>query len=436
MTSRSDYVSVEVAGERLDVWTEYRVTSDLLTPADAFSLTLEVGAGRGQLAQRAWARVRDLCTPLAQVQLFIGADIHGGSRRRALQLTGRIDEPEIGVSRDGGAVLRIEGRDNAAYLVDSCAPVGLLRELGEDATFIDLARAAVAPWGIQVITDQSAARNVLTGASGLTPEQRLEVEGAVAQGIDRRFVTQRVIREAQRAGRPLDEYVGADASDRARERSSSGMVPSDVERQRVAEASPRAGETVWTFLERHAERLGILMWMGPRGDLVLGSPDYTSPALYRFVRRFTNEPSDPNNFQDGTSKRSGAERYSKVTVYGRSHGADVSRSRISAVAEDATMPFVREKIEHVPSCTTAEQANRAAKRIMREGVAGSDVLELTADDHGQGRYLYAINTVADVVDEYSDADGRRFVVSRTFERSRDRGTSTELKLLPLYALTL
>jgi prophage tail gpP-like protein len=271
---------------------------------------------------------------------------------------------------------------------------------------------------------------------GFTPAQRLEVEQAVAQGISRRRISQQIVRRAQREQKPVDELVGATPSARARARSSSGMVPSDVERQRVSEASPRPGESVWGFLERHAERLGIMMWMSPRGDLVLGSPNYSGDSLYRFVRRFTNDATDPNNFEAGTHKLSGADRYSKVTVYGRAHGSDVTRSRIRAVVKDDTLPFERRKIDHRAECTTVELARRAAKRLSREGVAAADVADIIATDHGQGRYLYAIDTVADFVDEYSDRDERRYVVSRTFERSRDTGTHTQLRLVPLGSLTL
>lgn len=436
MTTRSDFVTIEVNEQRLDVWAEYRVASDMLTPADSFELIFSPGIGHGDRAKESFARVRDICVKGAEVTLYVGADVTGQPRRIALQLTGRIDDRIIDISRERGAVLHVTGRDRAAYLVDSSTPMGLLRTLASDSTFIDLARVAVAPWGISVISDQSAARNVLTGATGFSDAQRLEVEQAVAQGISRRLITQQIVRRAAADRIPVDEAVGAAPSDRARARSSSGLTPSDVERQRVTEAQPHPGESVWSYLERHAERLGIMMWMSPRGDLILGNPNYSATPLYRFVQRCTNDPNDPNNYVSGRHHESIANRYSKVTVYGRAHGNDITRSRIRAVAKDDSLPFVRQKIEHRPDCTTQALADRAAKRIIRESVAADDQIDISADDHGQGHYLYAINTTAEYVNEYDDVADRRFLVSRTFQRSRSAGTSTEIRMIPLNSLTL
>ena len=97
----------------------------MLTPADSFELTLcsvsgavRASGGRGSGAGVLRAH--------AEVQLFIGADVTGGSRRRALQLTGRIDRRRPR-SREQGATLYHLGRDRAAYLCDSDTPIGLLR---------------------------------------------------------------------------------------------------------------------------------------------------------------------------------------------------------------------------------------------------------------------------------------------------------------------
>lgn len=435
MSERSDFVSLEVSGERIDTWTKYTVDSDLLTDADAFHLTVELG-GRGDDFKDEFLRATRLLRENAACQLFIGADVHGGARTRALQLTGYIDRARISVTRERGAVIEVTGRDKAGVLGDSAASPSLIREASAGATFADVARAAVAPWSIQVISDQSAARTILTGAAGLTPEQRLRVEQARAQGIDARFMTQHIMREAQRVGRPIDEYTGTSASARARRRSSSGRVGSDVERERIGEAAPHPGESIWGFLHRHAERLHIQMWMSPDGKLILGTPDYSQPSRYRFVRRFTNDPTDPNNFSDGTAERDGSELFSKVTVYGHTRSRDERRSPFRAVVKNDTVPFRRTKIVQQQDVSSQEEAEAAAHRVMREGIAMSEVLTVDADDHGQGRYLYAIDTMADVVDEYSEIDGPRYVIGRTFERTRDRGTRTQLKLIQPDSLTL
>lgn len=45
-----------------------------------------------------------------------------------------------------------------------------------------------------------------------------------------------------------------------------------------------------------------------------------------------------------------------------------------------------------------------------------------------GRYLYAVDTMARVVDEWAGIDEAMYVTGRTFMRSRDAGTSTTVRL--------
>lgn len=467
MSGRSDYVAVEVNGVRLNDWLEYSVDSDILTPTDAFSMKLGVtsgsdasatgGGANGAAQRRAVDRMREICAPLSTVELFVGASDH--PRSGALIFTGRIDRRHVHVSQEQGTTITIEGRDTAAYLVDSAAPIGLVRSLGEEVTFSSLARAAVAPWNIQVISESSTMREITTGLAASTPAQRLIHERAIREGIAAARISGPIVREAQRTGTPLttatapsppggrrptqtlaqyDAGVRAMAAraDRARRLAANGMIGSDVEQITVNEASPRPGESVWTFLARHAERLGFLMFMDPRGRLVLGPPDYGSDALYRFVHRYTSEASDPNNVLSIDVEESSSQRLSRVKVLGRTHGRGAARERVRAVIEDDGMPFVRERTERDHSVRTTEQAQRIAKRLIREGVAGAEVITVHAPDHGQGRYLYTTNVTAEVLDETGGIDGRRYITSRTFTRSREQGTSTELRLVQCDSLTL
>lgn len=427
---RSDFVFLEVEGRRIDTWTSYKVDSDLLVPADAFSFELgfgSIGTSDGDRTKaRAFAELRDLVAPGARVRVYVGDDVTGRNRSRYLQLSGRITEHEVDVGADGGTVLRVTGRDDAWPMVQSHVPVSLVREQG--TSFIALVRAAVAPWSIEVVTDASAARDILTGRSGLSGEQELLVEQARAQGIDPALMRRSLVRRAAREQKPLDTFLGTTSSDRARDRSSSGQTPSDIERITLREARPRPGETVWEYLERHARRLGVMMWMNPRGQLVLGSPHYSQAPLYSFVRRFVNRDDDPNTILGGPVRDTIDERVSRVTVYGRTHGDDVERARVRATASDADMPLAIEHVVHDNDIRTEAEANRRAKRELAEATARSRTVEYALPDHGMGRYLYAVDTMARVVDEWAGIDEAMYVTGRTFMRSRDAGTSTTVRL--------
>lgn len=427
---RSDFVFLEVEGRRIDTWTSYKVDSDLLTPADAFSF--EVGFGgigtntADRTRQRAFGELRELLSPGARVRLYVGDDVTGRARSRYLQLSGRITEREIDVTKDAGTTLHLSGHDDSWPMVQSHVPVSLVRT--EGTSFIALVRAAVAPWSVEVITDASAARDILTGRAGLSAEQELLVEQARAQGISPALMRRSLVRRAAREQKPLDEYLGVTASDRARDRSSSGQTPSDIERIQLREARPRPGETVWEFLERHARRLGVMMWMNPRGQLVLSSPHYSQTPLYSFVRRFENRSDDPNNILGGPVRDSIGNRVSRVTVYGRTHGSDVERARVRATASDTDMPLAIEHIVHDNDVRTEAEANRRAKRELAEATARARTVEYALPDHGMGRYLYAVDTMARVVDEWAGIDEAMYVTGRTFMRSRDGGTTTTVRL--------
>lgn len=424
---RSDFVFLEVEDQRLDVWTSYKVESDLLTPADAFSFELGVGgiasdAGR----RRRFDELRELVAPGARVKLYVGDDVTGRTRARYLQLSGRITEREVDADRGEGTTLRVSGYDDAWPLVQSHVPVSLVREAG--TSFIALVRAAVEPWSIPVITDANAARDILTGRAGLTSEQELLVEQARQQGISPALMRRSLVRRAAAAQKPLDEYLNTTASDRGRSRSSSGQTPSDLERLTLRDARPRPGETIWEYLDRHARRLGVLMWMSPRGQLVLGSPHYGQAPLYSFVRRFQNRADDPNTILSGPVRDTLADRVSRVTVYGRTHGSDVERARVRATATDPDMTVPIEQVIHDNDVRTEAEANRRAKRALAESQARARTVEYQLPDHGMGRYLYAADTMARVVDEWAGIDEAMYVTGRTFSRSREAGTGTSVRL--------
>lgn len=433
MPSSTDFVSLEVGGEALDVWSTYKVDSDLMTPADGFSFEVQVAHGADRLTQRRFAEYREKLSPNAEVRLYVGDDVTGRDRNRYLQLTGYVDEVEIDNSRDGGTTLRVNGRDKAALLTDSSVQVGLLTE--DDSSFTSLVERVVQPWGIRVITDFSASRDVLTGRHVAQTVDRLQAEEARAQGIDPERFSRLQRRRADREGRPVDEAAGTTASDRARSRTSNGLVGSDVRRITHRQAAPQAGETAWDFLERHAARLGLMMWMTPRGELHIGAPRYRQDPLYAFTRKWVNDPAKPNSILSGSRRLNGGDRYSEVLVYGRARGGDAARSTIRAVLYDE-LPFERRLVVHDNSIRSQDEADRRAQREVTMRQADADVLEYELANHGMGRYLYAIDTMAAVDDEVVGARGAWYVTRRTFMRSRDGGTTTRVRLVPEGAIVL
>jgi len=130
-----DAITILCSGRELTGWTRFEAESHVLVPADAFSVEL------GALADGDMALLREL----GDVQIRIGSETI---------FTGRIDE----VADSGGAgyaATSIDGRDNAADLVDGeIPPVDMA-----SATILQLARAACSGFGVAVLSETGAAES-------------------------------------------------------------------------------------------------------------------------------------------------------------------------------------------------------------------------------------------------------------------------------------
>lgn len=473
MTIRSDYASLDLAGRRLDTWESYEITSDLLTPADSWSLAMPFKGSRADRAELLEA-VRSSPT----VKLYIGRDVTGRGDARALQMTGIVDKLAFGADRSGGSTLHISGRDLAGQLTSAHADVSL--RIDEYTNFVTFVRALTRPYGIDVMTEPSASRDILTGglqsaditdameaqarAAGISRERaRRAMLQRVALGVaevpvggrvdallggvsSARAVTtgaelDRRMRElVQQGGSPLDAGAGAGEAreaSRARRGSAAGQTGSDVERLAISDARPRPGETIWEFIDRHCRRFGVLPWMDPRGRLILGAPHYDQQPLGRLQRWLDGTLSDqPNNIISGGVVEDLGSQPSTVTVYGRAPGHDATRSAFRSTVTNPDAALVRPMVIHDPSVRSEAEAERRALRELSRQRREAVVLEYEVRDHGLGRYLYAIDTVWDISDEACDIEGRYYCTTRTFSKDRDKGTTTRLRFVPRFAITL
>lgn len=446
MTRYSDQVELVAGGVVLRTWLEYSVDSKLLTPADGFTMAV-AAADRARREE-----LREALQPGKRVQLFIGSpDVGTGAtirQRGSLQLTGIIDSLDIKGDRGAGALFSVEGRDLAGALVDASVPVDLIRSSG--TRLVDLVASAIAPWSSEpyrlttVATDDTVGRDILTGRGDGNQAGRRRRNQARAHGIRSESFTRRARLAAEAARAPVSEYALANVDARTRRGSASGLVADDIARLTIRDARPRAGESVWEYIDRHARRLGVLMWLSPDGKLVLGSIRYDQPALYKLIRRERSDPNEPNNILSGGAVRNAADRVSSVTVYGRTRGENLERAASLATATDpemAELGLLRPLIVQDGSIRTEEEAERRARRELAKGRANALVLRYTMAHHGQGRSdgtgpLYATHRIAAVDDEIAGIRGEYFITDRTFTKSREHGTRTELLLVEKGSIVL
>lgn len=121
MPMPSERVRVEVGGRAHDDWESYEIDSDLLIPADAWSVS--VGLIGGDVPADVF--------PGQPVAIFVGDD---------QVMTGAIDDITHVVSKDRRD-LHVAGRDRAALLVDCSAPVFTRKQCSLDEVITAVVRA-------------------------------------------------------------------------------------------------------------------------------------------------------------------------------------------------------------------------------------------------------------------------------------------------------
>lgn len=148
-----------IAGREHRDWLRYSIDSDFFTPADAWSMSLGIPAGR----------IPATIEPWAAVEIRMGTD---------LVLTGRIDNMRRRIAR-GEHVLELAGRDNAAILLDCSAPIFVQREV----SLSEVCALCCRPLGVSRIDVQGGdTQKKVTVEPGMTAWDALQ-RSAEANGL-------------------------------------------------------------------------------------------------------------------------------------------------------------------------------------------------------------------------------------------------------------
>lgn len=472
-------LSIEIAGRSIDSWASYSLASDMLTPSDAFSAVLSL---LGTAAERA-AILELIDRGQTEVKAYV-YQTDDTSAPRVLQHTGLLDARNTGGDKHGGTTISIQCRDRAAHLVDSSADLTAIRNVGTN--FLALVSALVSPWGIEVVADGTASRDIATGiALSLPPGAQSTTRAAWSQGAaggadpsrpvvftdDEETLAReraagasrrRALASVRTLGNAAIDPSGAEgavpsaseqnailsARDRARALAalaqrraaesvaSNGQSATAIRAVALKEARPQAGESVWAFILRQARRFGLVPWFSPDGKLIIAAPNYGGPVVHRIVRRVVSDAREPNNVIHGTESNAIGNCFSDVTIYGRGLGNDVARAPIVGRASEPSIPFPRPHVIHDLTVRDTDEANRRAQRELMKSIHGRRTLEYVVSDHGNGRALYATDTIVEVLDEVLGITGEWYVVAREFLCDRSNGTTTKLKLVSKGAILL
>jgi hypothetical protein len=186
-------------------------------------------------------------------------------------------------------------------------------------------------------------------------------------------------------------------------------------------------ETVFSFVDRHLRRFGLMHWDAPDGRIVIGAPKDEQPALYR-LQSLRTRPRG-NNVLDCSRSEDYEQVPSELAVYGQGGGRDYRRARVSATVADpvlsAVQPAIRRRTLVIDESVSSDALAMArARRELAQRSLGRDSWDITVRGWthwtGQKRFPYAVNTVADVAIQTAAAVEGPYFIWRIVQRGGAR----------------
>lgn len=470
-TEHTVALTLASSGVELDVWDEYVITLDMLSPGASFTFALWYSRDRAT----AWEVLRRSVKVGDSVVLSIDG---------APQLNGRIDTIETDADGHGARMMTVTGRDLAGVALDFDADptinvVGLRLEDALRRVFASVNvpfRMTTADAAREVTTKRASRRTTAVEAAVTSPPVLIPPPtqpSIVALGIASplgRLVGLRV--DPISLARPEDEIAIYRAREAARN-AAQHRARARAQRNKsviVDEAHPKPGERVWHFAEAIVCRLGMRLWVAPDAangvTVVADRPDDSQEPTFAFNRVLTDgvNTSPSNNVLKGKESISIRGVPTSVSVYTNTSRGDTTAGRSRAIVQNTRLAddvvtrgfvlrptplqprYIRSERSRVP-----QRSEQEGERIITDAMASFRTYTATVRGHGQRvdgvDRLFAINTTARVVDSVcSDPNGNALdevmLMTRVeFRRARvagtgGSGTQTTVNLVPLGAIDL
>ncbi len=401
MNTRSHEVSVVVNGRGVLEWSEYQIETSLIEPADSFNLSRAFDFDAWNTC-RLDARVRVLVDGQPRIDGFIDTRSKRG--------------------KDG--TMTIAGRCRAGRLVQESAP----RSAYGGKTLQDVIDALVKPWFDRVTFSGTRNRKVTLGRGS-----------KVAGDSDALSLRRGGRGKAKAAVDPIK-----------------ALFAKPSKSSRIDPGRPR-----WAVIEETISRAGLCAWSSADGkELIVGKPDQSQPTTFLFRHAANGRQS---NVLELDYEESNLDRFSMYIALGSGlsgsadYGAAGSRSGVAydfdAGTKRGPSPFgsfggpsqrdgTGRDFFYPKWLILAEQGardNAEAKRIAEREQARRDFkrtsLSITAPYHGQdlgnGQLtMFAIDTMARVIDEDTSMDDDFLIYAVTLKSSRNDGETTTIQMVP------
>lgn len=372
-----DAIQVVINGTSYQGWQTVDIDSDILSPADAFTVS-----GTVPKIKPTGAEVAAGASPrgIDDFREGVFCDVYVGLDR---QMAGVIDEAELSGERAKSA-LRISGRDKGAFLVDSEAK----HIKTSQYTVKTLLEALLEPsWGIKnVILSNEDNRALILGK-----------------------------RDKKKPRATLPKF----------------LQPLPRNRTKVD-----PGQRISSIIDTHTRRLGLTWWLTAGGDLFVGKPNYNQEAAYNFTAGARGSQT-PTNVESWKVTRSITERHSEIKVAGQGFAdpktlwsTSSGKPKYNGLSRDPDLVergIVRKTIISDCDVLSDSEAQQRADWEMGHRRLHGLVVSVTVPGFRQGDRLYAVDTIATVKIEEAGIDGKFYVVQRRFTESKaKRRTSLTL----------
>lgn len=196
------------------------------------------------------------------------------------------------------------------------------------------------------------------------------------------------------------------------------------------------GMTVFEVLSQFAKNKGMIFYALPHGSgktannplFVFGKPREKGNAAFSVTHHLDGSG---NNAMKSRLLIDITKRYSQVTVTAQQQGTDTlfaNQANIEATVKDADFPFYKPFFlkDEYGGDQPKLQARMELEKMRHEGFR----LEYTVQGHSQNGENWSLNELCKVVDDGPtyELDGLYLIYGRTFKKSKDQGTTTELRL--------
>lgn len=442
--SEVDTVSLVVRGldHEIKTWQSYSIRQDFLTPASSFEFTFSTNAP---------TLYNDIFVDGTEVQI----NVNGHP-----QLTGVIEKVTNTVDRQSGTVYKVSGRDFLGPVVT--ASIDPKVRIAANQTVFDFLTLVLTPYGIGKITvGNDINYSIVTG-------YLIGKGGSRSTSFTTKVAESRKVVDAKTAAvvyttKTVTQVVSIDRP--------------DLKKLQLDQLKPKIGDGAMEVIERLLSRLGLQMFAAADGSgVIVDKPDFTTEPIHRLICRFDGD--GVNNIEDGYKVTDGETQPSYVLAVGQSSGSDMAKTRLKCIAvnelvacnpDGSFAPFVQDVIARYPGISVLPLRSRLIPRDNRIVSRHKPVPLIIKDDESKtlaqlqaharrklsvfqrkyfavtytvkghtyaGKYPYAVNTNIDVDDDHRGIHETLWCIGRTFMKSRDGGTQTELSLIRPYTLEL